>query len=260
MAEDASASDLESEGVEATLCAGCARNYEQRVENVGCSVCGLHMAAGLDVVRGIETMCASCAVLHVEREARGAVDAAVELAEAPLKARVAELEAAAPQAVPARLSPPSRFDGRMPAADRNGRELGEGSRGYYLPGVGGRQGELGTTQSAACGSGHLGTHSDGTHPRRRRGRISQRLLLLHGSSARYGASGEFGSTCSRTLRGRDRAAVLNAARRARDLRAAAGSVPRQYHAPGSSATCSPSPTARTSTTKPRRLTQSGCER
>ena len=32
MAEDASASDLESEGVEATLCACCARNYEQRVD------------------------------------------------------------------------------------------------------------------------------------------------------------------------------------------------------------------------------------
>ena len=140
MAEDASASDLESEGVEATLCACCARNYEQRVANVGCSVCGLRMAAGVHVVRGIETMCASCAVLHVEREARGAMDAAVELAVAPHKARVAELEAAAPQAVPARLSPPSRFDGRMPAADRNGRELGEGSRGYYLPGVGGRKG------------------------------------------------------------------------------------------------------------------------
>ena len=45
MSEDASASDLESEDVEATLCACCAHNYEQRATNVGCSVCGMRMAA-----------------------------------------------------------------------------------------------------------------------------------------------------------------------------------------------------------------------
>ena len=140
MSEDASASDLESEGVEATLCAGCAHNYEQRITSAGCSGCGLHLAAGLDVVRGIEAMCQSCAVQHVERVALGAVDAAVERAEAPPRARVAELEAAAPQAVPTRLAPLSRFDGRLSVADRNGRELGEGARGYYLPGVGGQKG------------------------------------------------------------------------------------------------------------------------
>ena len=140
MSQDASASDLESESVEATLCAGCTHNYEQRVTSVGCSACGLRLAAGIDVVLGIEAMCPSCAVQHVELVAHGAVDAAVERAEAPLRARVAELEAAAPQAVPTRLAPLSRFDGRLPATDRNGRELGEGARGYYLPGVGGNKG------------------------------------------------------------------------------------------------------------------------
>ena len=75
----------------------------------------------------------SCAVQHVERAARGALKAAVEVerAAAPLRARVAKLEAAAPQAVPAWLAPLSRFGGRLPATDRNGRELGKGSRGYY---------------------------------------------------------------------------------------------------------------------------------
>ena len=86
----------------------------------------------------------SCAVQHVERAARGALKAAIEVerAAAPLRARVAKLEAAAPQAVSAWLAPLSRFGGRLPATDRNGRELGEGSRGYYyyLPAWGGRRG------------------------------------------------------------------------------------------------------------------------
>ena len=122
------------------LCAGCAHSYEQRVTSAGCSVCGLRLAGGLEVVVGIIEMCPSCAVQHVTRAAHGAVEAAVERAEAPLRARVAELEAAAPQAVPTRVAPLSRFDGRLPAADRNGRELGEGSRGYYLPGMGEEKG------------------------------------------------------------------------------------------------------------------------
>ena len=138
--EGASASDLKSEGVEATLCAGCAQNYEHRVSNCGCSVCGLQMAAGVLSAPGVGMMCPTCSVEHVSRAACGAVAAAVERAAAPLRARVEELEAAASQTVPARLAPPSRFDGRLPATDRNGRELGEGSRGYYLPGMGGEKG------------------------------------------------------------------------------------------------------------------------
>ena len=82
------------------MCAGCAHYYEQRATNCGCSVCGLHLAAGVDIAPGVEAMCPSCTVQHAERAARSAVSAAVERAEgeAPLRARVAELEAAAANA------------------------------------------------------------------------------------------------------------------------------------------------------------------
>ena len=137
LAENASASDLEAEGVEATLCAGCANNYEHRVSNCGCSACGLRLAAGVVRVPGVAMMCTTCVVMHVSLAASDACDATVKRGgAAPLRARVAELEAATPHSPPARLAPPSRFDGWMPATDPNGHDLGEGARGYCLPGMG----------------------------------------------------------------------------------------------------------------------------
>ena len=125
MREDALASDGLSGAADgdapaaALLCASCAEHYAARVALVGCTACCDALAVGLrHDSADVAGMCAPCAL--------GAVaSAAAEAAAAPLRARLAELDADAPR--PPQQGKTLGRDNVAPGFDCCGARLGDGA-------------------------------------------------------------------------------------------------------------------------------------
>ena len=125
MREDASASaglsGAADEGAPAAalLCAKCAAHYAARVAQMGCAACCDALAAGLrHDSADVAGLCAPCALVAVG-------SAAAEAAAAPLRARLAELNADAPR--PAQQGKALSRDGVAPGFDCCGARLGDGA-------------------------------------------------------------------------------------------------------------------------------------